>query len=43
MTVTSAIVHESRGNRVFRRVAPIAILIALLALILSPGILAAIV
>ena len=40
MTVTSAIVREPRGNGVFRWMAPLAILIALHARILSPGILA---
>gem|GEM_PF-6550789 len=40
MTLTSAIAKESRLNRVFRRVALIALPIVLVVLILTPGFMA---
>ena len=40
MSITAAIVHESEANRNFRRIAPFAMLLGLVALILAPGILA---
>jgi hypothetical protein len=38
MTIPSAIVHEPRADRMFRWIAPVVVLIVLVASILIPGV-----